>query len=82
MADERRRLVKSSDELLHDVDVLKDMERQKRREPISSPGFHDLADEIVEKSREVMHSSLEQEELGDEADRGDDTIDDVASSSR
>jgi hypothetical protein len=82
MANERERLVRTSDELLHEVDVLKDLERQKRQQPISSPGFHDLAEEITEKSREVMHTSLEQEAEGDQAERGDDSIDDVAASSR
>ena len=49
----RQRLGDASDDLLDAVDDLRAMERQKRKETISSPPFHRLAEAIEAKSREI-----------------------------
>jgi len=78
VSDPKRRIAKTSEELMQDIEILRDLERQKRREPISTPRFHELAEDVTTKSREVMNTSLEEEALGDAAERGDETIDDLA----
>lgn len=78
MSEPKRQIAKTSDDLIHDIDVLRDLEREKRGERISTPRFHELAADVTAKAREVMHSTLEEEALGEEAERGDETIDDLA----
>ena len=77
MSDEKQELAKSSNELLEDLRALRRLEGQKREEAISSDEFHELADEVTSTSRKIMKTVLKQEELGDEADRGDESIEDV-----
>ncbi len=56
---------------------MRDVEKRKREEPISSPKFHALADEVDKSSREVFRLARDQERLGDQIPTGSDTIDDV-----
>ncbi len=71
------RLSERSDEILQAVDDLRQMEAQKRSEPISTPEFHRLAEDITRKSRDVFRIALDEEQLGDESARGPETIDDI-----
>ena len=77
MARTKQEIARNSDELLDDVKQLRALEEEKRREPISSPGFHVIAEEITARSREIMKTALRQEELGNSAERGEETIEDV-----
>jgi len=55
MSDERHRKVRDdSDELLTALDRLKNMERAKRDTDISTPPFHDLAEEVEQQARHVF----------------------------
>jgi hypothetical protein len=76
--DPKRELADESALLLGAIDQLHDMEAEKRTRPISTPGFHRLAEEITVKSRDVFRVATEEERKGDESPRGDETIDDVA----
>jgi hypothetical protein len=54
------------------------MEVRKRQRPISTPAFHELADDITTKSRDVFRMAIAEEQVGDAAPTGDETIDDIA----
>jgi hypothetical protein len=75
--DPKRTLSDQSSRILDAIEDLHDMEREKRTRPISTPGFHRLAEEITEKSREVFRIAAEQERTGDESPRGEETIEDI-----
>lgn len=75
--DPKRALSDESSRILDAIDDLRDMEREKRTRPISTPGFHRLAEDITEKSREVFRIAVEQERTGDESPRGEETIEDI-----
>ncbi len=78
MPDRKDELPDESDRLLAKVADLRELERTKRGEPISSEAFHRLAREITRKSREIMFAAREQELTGDQSERDDRSIDDLA----
>jgi hypothetical protein len=64
--DQRRHVIRhDSDELLARLGELRDLEFQKRGEVMSTQPFHDLADEITEKSREVFRVAAHEELTGE-----------------
>jgi hypothetical protein len=73
-------LTDHSNRILQAVEELHQMENEKREETISTPPFHELADEIREKSREIFRIASEQQDLGEQADQTGDSINDVAES--
>ena len=73
----RRGLTDKSNQILKAVEELHTMEERKRTEQISSPPFHELAEDIREKSREIFRIATVQEELGDQADRNGESIEDL-----
>ena len=77
MSDEKQELAKSSNELLEDLRTLRRLEGQKREEAISSDQFHELADEVMSTSRKIMRTVLKQDELGESAERGEESIEDI-----
>jgi sugar-specific transcriptional regulator TrmB len=77
VSDEKQELAKSSNELLEDLRALRRLEGQKREEAISSDQFHELADEVTSTSRKIMKTVLKQDELGESAERGDESIEDI-----
>lgn len=77
MDDPKRALTNRSNKLLDALRHLRDTERRKRDEPISSPEFHKLADEVDRTSRRIFSLAREQEQLGDESPRGEETINDI-----
>jgi hypothetical protein len=81
-ADPKRELADESARILGAIEELREMETEKRSRPISTPGFHRLAEDITAKSREVFHIASVEERKGDESPRGDETIDDVAQDRR
>lgn len=77
MSDAKRQLTDRSNRLLEALRGMRETEKRKRAEPISSPKFHALADEVDKASRDVFRLARDQERLGDQIPRGSDTIDDV-----
>jgi hypothetical protein len=77
MTEERRALANLSNRLLDTLRRMRDTERRKRQEPISSPTFHKLANEVEEASQEVFRLARNEESVGDEAPRGAITIEDM-----
>ena len=78
MADRKKsELAGKSDELLDALNRLKDTEQRKRREPISSDRFHELANEVDAISHEVFAIARTQERVGDQIPTSDESIDDV-----
>lgn len=71
-------LPEASSRLLAELERVHELERTKRTKPVSSPEFHELADEILDRSRQVFRYADHEEEIGDRTNPGDDTIDDVA----
>ncbi|HEV7811236.1 MAG TPA: hypothetical protein VGO64_11590 [Candidatus Limnocylindrales bacterium] len=82
MPDRKDQLPDESDRLLAKVADLRELERTKRTEPISSEAFHRLAKEITKKSREIMFAAREQELSGEQSERDDRSIDDLAEEPR
>jgi vacuolar-type H+-ATPase subunit I/STV1 len=78
MADtEKSKLANRSDELLDALQRLKDTEKRKRHEPISSESFHRLANEVDAISHEVFSIAREERSIGDKTTRSNDTIEDL-----
>jgi hypothetical protein len=77
MAERRRAITNVSNRLLAAIRRMRDTEQRKRREPISSPRFHELATEVERTSEEVFRLAHREERLGDEMPRGHTTIDDM-----
>jgi hypothetical protein len=77
MGEQRRALTSLSNRLLEALRRMRDTERRKREEPISSPKFHELATEVERTSQEVFRLARHEERVGDEAPRGDTTIEDT-----
>jgi hypothetical protein len=73
----KKKLAKSSDEFLSEVRELHELEDQKRKQPISTGRYHELAESVTEKSREIMYRARLQEDLGDDTDTGDASIQDI-----
>jgi hypothetical protein len=77
MSDPKGELTVRSDQLLTELAHLKDTEARKRQAPISSPPFHELAEEVNESSRRIFAISTEQDQLGEEAATGTESIEDI-----
>jgi hypothetical protein len=75
--DPKRKLADRSGDMLGELAHLKETEELKRREPISTGPFHELADEVSASSRRVYKLGAELEKLGDESATGEVTIEDV-----
>jgi len=78
MSEPKRELAKRSDKMVEALTDLKETEAQKRKEPISTPRFHELADEVTAKSKAIFDLAKVQDQLGEAAETGDETIDDVS----
>jgi hypothetical protein len=57
---------RTSDRLLNAIDDLKATERLKRQEPISTPRFLELAEQVTHKANEVSREATQQERQGDQ----------------
>jgi hypothetical protein len=71
-------LVETSDELLDELKELKQIEEQKRREPVSTRRFHELANRALEISRRIFDTARQQDQLGDDIESGSPPIDELA----
>jgi len=61
-------LRENSDSLLAAVREIRDLERTKRGQKLSSPEFHETAEEITDKSRRVFEIARDEEAVGNELD--------------
>lgn len=77
MSEQKRELADQSNRLLDALRHLKETEERKREMPISTPTFHELANDVNATSREIFRIAREQDELGDAIPTGSDSIDDV-----
>jgi hypothetical protein len=77
-----RALPEQSARLLAELETVRELEREKRTKRVSSPEFHALADEILDRSRQVFRYAEREEETGDRTNPGEESIDDVAGHSR
>jgi len=68
-APNRDRLRRDSDELLAAVNEIKRLEREKRTREMSSPRFHEMADEIERRARDVFRYAADELEAGDDLSR-------------
>ena len=76
MTDQKKSaLTDASNKLLGALNHLRDTEKRKRQLPISTPAFHELADEVNRTSNEVFRLARREDRLGDESPRGSETID-------
>ena len=67
-----------SDRLLGEMEELKELEREKRGEPISSLQFNRLARVIEIKSRDIGQLAAEERALGEQIEEGEsDAVDDI-----
>lgn len=67
-----------SDKLLEAVAELRRLEKEKRRQELSSPAFHALANEVEQKSRAVFRGAVEERIDGDKlSSRRGTTIDEI-----
>ena len=82
MTDAERRVRSDSDELLSAIDELRRLEQRKRSEHISTPGFHELADDVVVQARRVFDVASRENADGDRAETTDVSIDETAPASR
>jgi hypothetical protein len=74
----RARLSDESRILLERIDELHELEKEKRTKPISTAAFHDLADTIKAKARDIFRITTVQERVGDRIETGTVTLNDVA----
>lgn len=77
MSDSKQDLAQRSDRMLDAIEDLHRLESEKRREDISTPPFHRLAEAITEKSREVFRMAYRQEQVGDATETTDTSIREV-----
>lgn len=78
MSSEKDELVDQSDALLRAVEDVRSLERRKRSQDISTPAFHELADRIEERSRDVFRIAHREEILGDALETTDESIEEAA----
>lgn len=81
MTDDHDELARDSDSLLGKVADLRRLESEKRREPVSSRRFHELAEAVTAKAREIMYRAEVEELDGNQTDRSSTSIDDAQSDS-
>ena len=77
MPDPKEALPDVSGRLLRAAADIRETERKKRNEPISSPKFHRLAEDVTRKSHDIFNLAVGEEGVGNETERGGDTIEDV-----
>jgi hypothetical protein len=78
MSEPKRELPPLSDRLIEAAEAVRDLERQKRSVPISTPEFHALAQQVESHARDVFRLADSEDELGDQAVTTGETIDDIA----
>jgi hypothetical protein len=78
-APRRERIARDSEHLLEAVGEIRGLEEKKREAEMSTPRFHELADRIAERARDVFGYATDERDTGDElSERQARSIDDVA----
>jgi hypothetical protein len=77
MTERKRELAGQSNKLLDALRHLKAVEKRKRDVPISTPTFHELANDVNATSREIFRIARNQDRIGDELPTGSESIEDV-----
>ena len=78
MTDDRHSKVRDdSDELLRALEEMKRTEKAKRGEDISTPRFHELAEEVEDRARHVFELAAEETVDGNRAPTTDVSTDEV-----
>ena len=73
----KHNLTQQSNRLLERIRGLRRLEEMKRTEPVSSPRFHQLAEDVTDESRRIMFDAANEESLGNDSSAGDESIDDI-----
>ena len=82
-APRRERIARDSERLLEAVGEIRGLEEEKREAEMSTPRFHELADRIAERARDVFGYATDERDTGDElSERQDRSIEDVAAKER
>lgn len=73
--DDKRRdeVADVSDRLMERLTTLKSLEAEKRQDPMSTPRFHELAEEVTQVSRDIFSLALDEERVGDQLTETQDT---------
>jgi hypothetical protein len=79
VTDDHDELARDSDSLLGKVADLRRLEIEKRRQPVSSPRFHQLAEAVTAKAREIMYGAEAEERDGNRTERSSTSIDESQS---
>lgn len=77
-SEEERALVEDSDRLVESIERLRELEREKRTVPMSSPRFRELAEEIRRLASVVFGEAASEEFDAKQADDIDRSIDEAA----
>src|SRR3954469_3603592 len=77
MTDEEREVRTDSDELLGALNSMKAAEDRKRREEISTPSFHQLADEVEARAKVVWETAARERMDGERTQTTNVTISEV-----
>ena len=78
-APRRERIARDSERLLEAVGEIRGLEVEKREAEMSTPHFHELADRIAERARDVFGYATDERDTGDElSERQGQSTDDVA----
>ena len=81
-SEEERALVEDSDRLVKSIERLRELEREKRTVPMSSPRFRELAEEIRLLASVVFGDATSEEFDAKQADDIDRSIDEAAEAER
>ncbi|MBA2718750.1 MAG: hypothetical protein H0U52_05795 [Chloroflexi bacterium] len=74
----RERLSGESQRLLTAIDEIHDLESSKRDEDVSTPPFHELAEQVLAKSREVFRIAGREAAQDDDIETTDVTLNETA----
>jgi hypothetical protein len=66
---ELQRVRDDSDALLEQMERLKRLETRKRQLEVSTPEFHEVADEVADTSREIFNIARDEAAAGNRIDR-------------
>lgn len=76
----RQRLSDNSRQLLEAIDDLHTLEQGKRAELVSTPPFHEIADEVQHLSRSIFAMASDEVEQANQLETTDVSLDDVGGS--
>jgi hypothetical protein len=77
MSDPKEQLPSYSEDLLRTAADVRETEQKRRNEPIASPEFDRLGEDVTRKAHDVYNIAQEQEAVGNETEPGGETIEDV-----